>query len=86
MTIGRPEDAARHDTGDALAGGEVGISREYADQLAPHPPGTDEAPVPSRADAPPDAAGSRRRWQRRRSFSAGGPTPGPESTRAPGRR
>ena len=75
MTIDRPEDAARHDIGDALAGGEVGISRDYADQLAADPPGTDKAPVPPRADAPPDAGGRRRRRQRRRSFGTGRPSP-----------
>lgn len=41
LTIDRPEDAARRDTGDALIGGEVGISRElylpaaWADDLVP---------------------------------------------------
>lgn len=30
VTIDRPEDAAGRDTGDALIGGEVGISREHA--------------------------------------------------------
>lgn len=84
MTTNRPEDAARHDTSDVLAGGEVGISREYTDQLAADPPGS-EAPVPSRADAPPDAGGSRRR-QRRRSFGTAGPHPRPARTTAPGRR
>ncbi len=46
VTIDRPEDAARRDTGDALIGGEVGISREHADQLAPGPPDTGKAAAP----------------------------------------
>ena len=68
VTIDRPEDAVRRDIGDALIGGEVGISREHADQLAPAPPDTGEAPVPPKAAAVAPEA----------------PTPGPARTAGPG--
>lgn len=78
-----PEDAARRDIGDVLAGGEMGIIREQADRLALDPPGPSEASEPPRAEAPPEAGGG---VSAAAAAEPDTPTPGPERTRAPGQR